>query len=63
MNLPPVPEEYDPATQSAMNETLVNADEQNFKLDRDNFFTTGSICLQSSNGKPVIASSNPYYSA
>ena len=90
MIIPPVTQEYDSSAQAILNDVLVEADEQNFKLDRDNFFTTGSICLQSGNGKwwqitvsdggvlgtsellssngridsdgrPVIASTNPYY--
>jgi hypothetical protein len=95
MILPPVPSEYDVGSQTAMNDELTKADAQNFKLDQDNFFTTGSICLQSlpngkwwqitvsetgtlstsellstgasarvdSDGRPVIASTNPYYVA
>ena len=94
MILPPVPLEYDSSSQAVFNDTLINADGQNFKLDQDNFLTTGSICLQSANGKwwqiiisdagalstsellstganarvdsdgrPVIASTNPYYVA
>ena len=94
MILPPVTQEYDSSTQAVFNDTLIKSDEQNFKLDQDNFFTTGSICLQSANGKwwqitisdtgdldtsellstgddarvdsegrPVIASTNPYYVA
>ena len=51
MILPPVSQEYDPSAQAVLNETLAKADGQNFKLDQDNFFTTGSICLQSLNGK------------
>ena len=91
MILPPVTPEYDSSSQAVFNDTLIKADGQNFKLDQDNFFTTGSICLQSANGKwwqitvsdtgvlgtsellstgasarvdsegrPVIASTNPY---
>ncbi len=91
MILPPVTPEYDSSSQAVLNDVLTKADERNFKLDRDNFFTTGSICLQSANGKwwqitisdtgvlgtsellstganarvdsegrPVIASTNPY---
>lgn len=87
MNLPPISNEYRPAIQSELQTQLEKADQQNFKLDQDNFFTTGSICLQSDNGKwwqvtvsdtgvlgtseltgtqidsdgrPVIASTNPY---
>jgi hypothetical protein len=92
MILPPVTPEYDTGSQSTMHEELIKADAQNFKLDQDNFFTTGSICLQSADGKwwqitvnnsgalstsellssngrldsdgrPVIASTNPYYVA
>ena len=94
MIIPPVTQEYEPGSQAILNEVLVKADGQNFKLDQDNFFTTGSICLQSANGKwwqitisdagvlgtsellstgasarvdsegrPVIASTNPYYVA
>ena len=88
MILPPVTPDYKSSSQAI----LTKADEQNFKLDRDNFFTTGSICLQSDNGKwwqitisdsgvlgtselttsdgrldsdgnPVIASVNPYYTS
>jgi len=93
MNIPPVTPEYDPSSQAILNDVLVKADEQNFKLDQDNFFTTGSICLQSqpngkwwqitisesgvlgtsellstgddtrvdSDGRPVIATTNPYH--
>jgi len=50
MNIPPVTQEYDPSSQAILNDVLVKADEQNFKLDQDNFFTTGSICLQSEDG-------------
>ena len=88
MNLPPISNEYRPAIQSELQTQLEKADQQNFKLDQDNFFTTGSICLQSDNGKwwqvtvsdagalstseltgtqidsdgrPVNASTHPYY--
>jgi hypothetical protein len=94
MIIPPVTPEYDSSAQAILNDVLIKSDEQNFKLDRDNFFTTGSICLQSpdgtwfqitindagdlgtsellstgadarvdSEGRPVIASTNPYYVA
>tara|TARA_R110002051_G_scaffold273079_1_gene333734 strand:- start:378 stop:659 length:282 start_codon:yes stop_codon:yes gene_type:complete len=92
MNIPPVTPEYDPSSQAVFNDVLVKADGQNFKLDQDNFFTTGSICLQSADGtwfqiivndagvlstsellssdgrldsagRPVIATTNPYYVA
>jgi len=50
--LPPVTPEYDTSSQAILNDALEKADGQNFKLDQDNFFTTGSICLQSQpNGK------------
>ena len=90
MILPPVTPEYDAAVQANFNDTIVKADDQNFKLDQDNFLTTGSICLQNgdgdwfklgvntastpvltitklagtqldADGRPVIASTNPYY--
>ena len=52
MILPPVPIEYDRGSQASFNDTIVKANEQNLKLDQDNFITTGSICLQSlPNGK------------
>jgi len=47
MIIPPVTPEYDSSAQAVLNDVLVKADGQNFKLDQDNFFTTGSICLQS----------------
>ena len=50
MILPPVTPEYDAAVQANFNDELVKADEQNFKLDQDNFLTTGSICLQNGDG-------------
>ena len=90
MILPPVTPEYDASSQAVINEELVKADQQNFKLDQDNFLDTGSICLKDSNGdwyvlgvntsgtltvtqlagtqldsdgRPSIASTNPYYVA
>ena len=87
MILPPVTPEYDSSSQAVLNDVLTKADEQNFKLDQDNFLDTGSICLKDSagdwwilgintsgtlttvklagtqldaNGRPVIASTNPY---
>ena len=92
MILPPVTPEYNASSQAVMNEELVKADVQNFKLDQDNFLTTGSICLQNgdgdwfklgvntattpiltitkltgtqldADGRPSIASTNPYYVA
>ena len=90
MILPPVTPEYDASSQAVMNEELVKAVQQNFKLDHDNFLDTGSICLKDSNGdwyvlgvntsgtltvtqlagtqldsdgRPSIASTNPYYVA
>lgn len=50
MILPPVTQEYDVGSQTAMNDELTKADVQNFKLDQDNFLDTGSICLKDSNG-------------
>jgi len=50
MNIPPVTPEYDSSSQAVFNDVLVKADGQNFKLDQDNFLTTGSICLQDSVG-------------
>ena len=90
MILPPVTPEYNTSVQAVFNDTLIKADEQNFKLDQDNFLATGSICLKDSNGdwyklgvntsgvltvtqlsgtqldadgRPSIASTNPYYVA
>ena len=92
MIIPPVTPEYDSAVQAVFNDVLEKADVQNFKLDQDNFLTTGSICLQNGDGdwfklgvntastpvltitkltgtqidaegRPVIASTNPYYVA
>lgn len=93
MILPPVTPEYEFASQAIMNEVLTQADEQNLKLNRDNFLSSDSaICLQNgagdwfklgvntpasgaaavitltklagtqldANGRPVLASSNPY---
>jgi hypothetical protein len=50
MILPPVTPEYDTGSQATMHEELTKADAQNFKLDQDNFLTTGSICLQNGDG-------------
>ena len=90
MIIPPVTPEYDPSIQAVLDEELVKADAQNFKLDQDNFLDTGSICLKNSDGewyklgvntsdqltvtkltgtrldsagRPVMASTNPYYVA
>lgn len=92
MILPPVTPEYNSSSQAVFNDTVVKADEQNFKLDQDNFLSTGSICLQNgdgdwfklgvntattpvltitklagtqldADGRPLIASTNPYYVA
>ena len=87
MNLPPVAQNYQPGFQNNLQNAIRNADNQNLKLDKDNFLESGSICLQSpngkwfiikvdnsgnlsateltgtqidSNGRPKIASSNPY---
>ena len=50
MIIPPVTPEYDSSSQAVFNEVLTKSDEQNFKLDQDNFLTTGSVCLQDSVG-------------
>ena len=87
MRLPPVINEYKPSVQTILQNEPEKADEQNIKLDKDNFLTTGSVCLQSadgtwfrltvsnagalsaseltgthidSDGRRVIASTNPY---
>ena len=87
MRLPPVINDYKPSVQTILQNELEKADEQNIKLDKDNFLTTWSLCLQSadgtwfrltvsdagslsaseltgtqidSDGRPVIASTNPY---
>tara|TARA_R100001594_G_scaffold68778_2_gene103131 strand:- start:406 stop:678 length:273 start_codon:yes stop_codon:yes gene_type:complete len=89
MKLPTISNEYRPSIQTELQTQLEKANDQNLKLDQDNFLTTGSICLQSANGKwwqvtisdggtlgvseltttdgrldsegrPLIASSNPY---
>ena len=87
MRLPPIINDYKPSVQTILQNELEKADEQNIKLDKDNFLTTGSVCLQSadgtwfrltvsnagvlsaseltgtqidSDGRPVIASTNPY---
>jgi hypothetical protein len=50
MILPPVTPEYDVGSQAVFNDVLTQSDGQNFKLDQDNFLSTGSICLQDSVG-------------
>ena len=50
MIIPPVTPEYDTAAQAILNDVLIKSDQQNFKLDQDNFLTTGSICLQNGDG-------------
>ena len=50
MRLPPVTNEYKPAVQTELQVQLERADDQNIKLDKDNFLTTGSLCLQSADG-------------
>ena len=50
MNLPPVPNDYNPAVQTTFQTELEKSDNQNIKLDKDNFLTTGSLCLQSADG-------------
>ena len=92
MKLPTISNEYRHSIQTELQTQLEKANDQNLKLDQDNFLTTGSICLQSANGKwwqvtisdggtlgvselttidgrldsegrPLIASTNPYYTA
>ena len=58
MILPPVTPEYNSASQAVLNETLAKADEQNFKLDQDNFLDTGSLCMKDSNGDWYILGVN-----
>ena len=58
MIIPPVTPEYDPSSQAVLNDVLTKADEQNFKLDQDNFLDTGSICLKDSNGDWYILGVN-----
>ena len=50
MIIPPVTQDYDPSSQAVLNDALTKSDGQNFKLDQDNFLTTGSVCLQDSDG-------------
>ena len=59
MIIPPVTPEYDTSAQAKLNEVLTKSDEQNFKLDQDNFLTTGSICLQDSVGDWFKIGVNP----
>ena len=50
MIIPPVTPEYNASSQAVLNDVLIKADNQNFKLDQDNFLDTGSICLKDSSG-------------
>jgi hypothetical protein len=50
MILPPIPQEYSSASQAIISDVLIKADDQNLKLDQDNFLATGSICLQNGDG-------------
>jgi len=50
MILPPVTQKYDASVQAVFNEVVEKSDQQNLKLDQDNFLTTGSICLQNGDG-------------
>ena len=43
MRLPPVINDYKPSVQTILQNELEKADEQNIKLDKDNFLTTGSV--------------------
>ena len=51
MRLPPVTNEYKSAVQTELQVQLERADDQNIKLDKDNFLETGSICLKNSDGE------------
>lgn len=51
MNLPPISNDYNSSIQTVLQDEIEKADKQNFKLDKDNFLTSSSICLQSPNGK------------
>ena len=51
MNLPPITNQYKPDIQTIFQNEIKSSDQQNLKLDKDNFLTTGSICIQSANGK------------
>ena len=65
MIIPPVTPEYDTGSEAIFHEVLTKSDEQNFKLDQDNFLTTGSICLQNGDGDwfklgvSTLAQNNP----
>lgn len=50
MITPPVTPEYNSSSQAVLNTVIEKADNQNLKLDQDNFLETGSICLQDSTG-------------
>ena len=50
MILPPVTNEYDNSTQVVFHNEIQKTDNQNLKLNQDNFLTTGSICLQNEDG-------------
>ena len=51
MRLPPVINDYKPSVQTILQNELEKADDQNIKLDKDNFLETGSICLKNSDGE------------
>ena len=50
MITPPVTPEYNSSSQAVLNTVIEKADNQNLKLDQDNFLETGSICLQNGDG-------------
>ena len=58
MNLPPVSEDYQIGTQTELQNQIRSADNQNLKLDQDNFLDSGSISLQSPDGTWFVLSVN-----
>ena len=50
MKLPPITNEYKPSTQTELQTQLERANDQNLKLDQDNFMETGSIVLKAYDG-------------
>ena len=50
MKLPTIPNEYRPSIQTELQTQLERANDQNLKLDQDNFIETGSIVLKAYDG-------------
>lgn len=50
MNLPPISNEYRPAIQSELYNRIKRADDQNVKLDQDNFIQTGALVIKAYDG-------------